>query len=238
MITFPALSLQNGCGSGVEPASCYRKVAGLIFPGLHDKVSLGNILNSKLLLMCWSATCMAATVISVWMYVWIIVSQFGRKRLLESRKCASLQISFRWEMHLTLITQNRWVYLSVSRSNTGRQTRLDYIPRQRLLLIVVIFWFFLKWHHEVDLHGPKSDISKTGLLWHFVQTFIFPSDHFTPKATSWHFPNWAGLNQSPWIILTFSDKGQLQHFLVGQSTAVPNCIATGIAIDSYTSNIS
>ena len=34
-------------------------------PGLHVEVSLGKILNPKLLLMCWSASCMAATAISV-----------------------------------------------------------------------------------------------------------------------------------------------------------------------------
>ena len=34
-------------------------------PGLHFEVSLGKILNPKLLLMCWSASRMAATAISV-----------------------------------------------------------------------------------------------------------------------------------------------------------------------------
>ena len=34
--------------------------------GLHVEVSLGKILNPKLLLMCWSALCMAA--ITVWTY--------------------------------------------------------------------------------------------------------------------------------------------------------------------------
>ena len=33
------------------------------FPVLHDNVSLGKILNPKLLLMCWMATCMAASYI-------------------------------------------------------------------------------------------------------------------------------------------------------------------------------
>ena len=37
-------------------------------PGLHVEVSLGKMLNPKLLLMCRSAPCMAATTISVWMY--------------------------------------------------------------------------------------------------------------------------------------------------------------------------
>ena len=45
-------------------------------PGVHVEVSLGKILNSKLLLMCWSAPCMKATTISVW----IAVSRFGQKR--------------------------------------------------------------------------------------------------------------------------------------------------------------
>ena len=34
-------------------------------PGLHVEVSLGKILNPKLLLMCWSASYMAATAIIV-----------------------------------------------------------------------------------------------------------------------------------------------------------------------------
>ena len=33
--------------------------------GLHVKVSLGKILNPKLLLMCWSAPCVAAAAIGV-----------------------------------------------------------------------------------------------------------------------------------------------------------------------------
>ena len=36
--------------------------------GLHVKVSLGKILNPKLLLMCWSAPCVAAAAIGVEMY--------------------------------------------------------------------------------------------------------------------------------------------------------------------------
>ena len=34
-------------------------------PGLRVEVSSGKILNPKLLLMCWSAPCMAAIAISV-----------------------------------------------------------------------------------------------------------------------------------------------------------------------------
>ena len=48
-------------------------------PGLHVEVSLGKILNPRLLLMCWSAPCIAATAISV--------SRFGQKRLLNAPKC-------------------------------------------------------------------------------------------------------------------------------------------------------
>ena len=51
------------CGSGVEPASCYRKVAGSL-----DCMSVGKTLNPKLLLMRWSAPCMAATAITVCMF--------------------------------------------------------------------------------------------------------------------------------------------------------------------------
>ena len=36
-------------------------------PGLHVEVSLGKILNPKLLVMCWSAPCMAAATVRVWM---------------------------------------------------------------------------------------------------------------------------------------------------------------------------
>ena len=39
------------------------------FPGLHVEVSLGKIMNPKLLPTCWSAPDLAATGISVWMYV-------------------------------------------------------------------------------------------------------------------------------------------------------------------------
>ena len=35
----------GGCDSGVEQASCYWEVAGLISPGLHVEVSLGKIVN-------------------------------------------------------------------------------------------------------------------------------------------------------------------------------------------------
>ena len=42
-------------------------------PGLHLEISLGKILNPKLLPMCWLAPCMAATAIS----------RFRQKRLLN-----------------------------------------------------------------------------------------------------------------------------------------------------------
>ena len=63
--------VMGGCGSGV----------------VHVEVSLGKTLNPKLLPICWPAPCMAATSISVWMYVWITVSRFGQKRLLNALKC-------------------------------------------------------------------------------------------------------------------------------------------------------
>ena len=53
-------------------------------PGLHLQVSLGKILNPKLLLMCWLAPCMAATAISVQRYVWLTASRFGQKHLLNA----------------------------------------------------------------------------------------------------------------------------------------------------------
>ena len=45
-------------------------------PCLHARESLDKVLNPKLLLMCWSALCIAATAISVWMFLWITVSGF------------------------------------------------------------------------------------------------------------------------------------------------------------------
>ena len=62
------LNAQSGCGSGVEPASCYQKDCGLI-----PLDCTSTLLNPKMLLMCWLAPCMAATAISVW----ITASRFG-----------------------------------------------------------------------------------------------------------------------------------------------------------------
>ena len=45
---------------------------------LHAEMILGKKLNSKLLLRCWSAPCMAATTISVW----IIVSHFSKCKMI------------------------------------------------------------------------------------------------------------------------------------------------------------
>ena len=69
----------TGCSSGVEPTSCYQKVASLIPLVCMSKCK--NIEPQKLLLMCWSAPCMAATTItiSVWIHVWITVSCCGQK---------------------------------------------------------------------------------------------------------------------------------------------------------------
>ena len=45
-------------------------------PGLDVKVSLGKVRNPKLLLMCWSAPCMAAATVCLWMFklLWTKVS--------------------------------------------------------------------------------------------------------------------------------------------------------------------
>ena len=67
------------CGSGVESASRYLKVAGLIPLICMSKFPMARYWTPKLLLMCWSAPCTAATAISVW----ITVSRFGQKLLLN-----------------------------------------------------------------------------------------------------------------------------------------------------------
>ena len=58
----PSYFKLSDCGSGVY--CCWFNS-----PGQHVKVSLCKILNPKLLLVCWLAPCMAATTISVRMYV-------------------------------------------------------------------------------------------------------------------------------------------------------------------------
>ena len=98
----------------VKPASCYQKVTGSI-PCLHVEVSLSKILNPKLLLMCWSAPCMAAT-ISVWMYVWITVSWFGQKHLLNALNVNvnvnnDRVLSWPWKHHLVAVLEQMSCYL-------------------------------------------------------------------------------------------------------------------------------
>ena len=63
------------------------------FSGLHvkvvkAKVSLGKILNLKLLLMCWLAPCVAATAISVWMHIWICMYVCNYCKLLWTKASA------------------------------------------------------------------------------------------------------------------------------------------------------
>ena len=53
---------------GGEPALCFWKVTGLIPLVCNAEVSLGKILDPKLLLLCWLAPCMAATAVSVCLY--------------------------------------------------------------------------------------------------------------------------------------------------------------------------
>lgn len=54
-------------------------------PGLH--VEVFKILNHKLLLMCWSAPCVATTAINVCMYVWTV-------NCLNALKCKHFNWSF------------------------------------------------------------------------------------------------------------------------------------------------
>ena len=70
----------------------------LVSPGLHVNLSMGKILNPKLLLMCWSAPCTVATTISVSMSVSIIV--FGQKRLLNALN-AQKDVSCVWHIGTT-----------------------------------------------------------------------------------------------------------------------------------------
>ena len=56
-----------GYSKGEEPASFYQKVAGSIPLDFISKCPWARYWTSKLLLMCWSPLCMAATAISVWM---------------------------------------------------------------------------------------------------------------------------------------------------------------------------
>uniref|UniRef100_A0A671UZM5 Ig-like domain-containing protein n=1 Tax=Sparus aurata TaxID=8175 RepID=A0A671UZM5_SPAAU len=63
-------------------------------PGLHVEVSLGKILNPKLLLMCWPVPCMAATTISVSVYVSITVSLLWTKASDQWPKCKSLTFTY------------------------------------------------------------------------------------------------------------------------------------------------
>ena len=143
----------GGQGSGVEPVPCCWKVAGS--PGLHDKVSLCKILNPKLLLMCWSAPCTAATAINVWMYVWITVSQFRQKCLLNA-----LKLSF-FLTHSVVFIGIRTRYIAFFLFNTFFllfKTRYLHYP-----------WcnFSNEWHHWrrcITLHSASSGA--------FIQVFI------------------------------------------------------------------
>ena len=71
----------GGCGRARGRASVLLS-EGRWFdsPGLHVEVSLGKILNHKLLLMCSLAPCMVAGTIRVW----ITVSHFGLKHLMNA----------------------------------------------------------------------------------------------------------------------------------------------------------
>ena len=69
----------GGCGSGVEPASYYW-ICWFDSPGLYVVVSLGKMLSPITAPDVLDST----TAISVWVYVWITVSRFGHKCLLNA----------------------------------------------------------------------------------------------------------------------------------------------------------
>ena len=64
-----------------------RDGAGILLSkGPHIEVSLGKMLNPKTAPYVPVGT-LAATAISVWMYVWITVSRFAEKLLINALKC-------------------------------------------------------------------------------------------------------------------------------------------------------
>ena len=90
-------------------------------PGVHVEVSLGKILNPKLLLMCWLAPCMVATIITVCN----TVSRFGQKCLpnvtVKCKLWSTQQLSFlvlfniRYlqEIHLLLLQVTFYRFISL-----------------------------------------------------------------------------------------------------------------------------
>ena len=112
-------------------------------PGLHAEVSLGKTLNLKLLLMCWSASCLAGTTISVWMYVWITVSCFGQKPLLNALKCkwcCDLTISLVGSIKhvgLSVLCLHKWKFLYLVWSFAGHA---DQVLCQHDHALCVISW--------------------------------------------------------------------------------------------------
>ena len=56
-------------------------------PGLHVEVSLGKWVNPKLLLMCWSPPCMAATAISAWIFCQSLCLSLLKTLKCNSKRC-------------------------------------------------------------------------------------------------------------------------------------------------------
>ena len=104
--------------------------------GLCVEVSLGKILNPKLLLMCCSAPCMAATAISVWTYVWITVSRFGKKRPLNVN-----------------VNLSRWI-----NKITGERKNMDFVTSDKQLILLTEFLKITP-----DVHHKEQETSTSTL---------------------------------------------------------------------------
>ena len=112
---------RGGCGSGVEPASCYHKVAGLIPLVCNVRVSLCKIPNPKLLLM-------SATTINVWMYELLYVA------------LRAVKIAPKWRLNIQSKKTYRFktfkcIYICATRHSYLYRYIRDTSPR---------FWFFAK----------------------------------------------------------------------------------------------
>ena len=104
--------------------------------GLCVEVSLGKILNPKLLLMCCSAPCMAATAISVWTYVWITISRFGKKRPLNVN-----------------VNLSRWI-----NKITGERKNMDFVTSDEQLILLTEFLKITP-----DVHHKEQETSTSTL---------------------------------------------------------------------------
>ena len=99
-------SIVGGSSSGVQPACCYRKVAG--------STPLVSMLKCPWA-RYWTTDCswcagrhlfISATAITVWMYVWITVRRFGPTHLLNVKKIyiPFLQSSYHAKLRSSLMS--------------------------------------------------------------------------------------------------------------------------------------